>query len=458
MNQLTFLFVTICLGMSIFHSKSSVDAHLMPYSAQDFNDVHDFMDVYKWSYQSSIIQRLGAVMKKYGVSKYLNLQLLHTHFKIHKNEIIVEKLTHNESITKPVFVKSVNMGSLIPYLFKFTRNGNAIPLEFVEDSEFAKYHTTMTIINSTIGDNSTSFVKEFVQTLIHLNVIDIFGLGVPHRDHIGRPFGGHTTENSNSDERWYCVFGTHGKTQQSVTPVSACAHQCSHHCNATSHVEKQQSTPVNACAHSCSHHCNSTSHEKVTGVNDCSHHSCTHGCASHCSFKNHAKKEHSVKAVETTPTNGCSHSSCTHGCASHCSFKNHAKKEHPAVETIPTNGCSHSSCTHGCASHCSFKNHAKKENHVIVSDTETIPTKVAACAHSCTHHCNSTSHVVNDHTSSCAHKCNSHVCTGHHPNGNSSVHACAHQCSHHCDTHQPDQTDETIPDDIITVQVGWSFK
>lgn len=349
MNLLTFVAITAFFAIMI-------DGYVLPYSPDEFNKVNDFMDIYYMSKEQAIIDQLGLIIKKHKMSRHVTLQLLHTHFKI-DDEIIVEKMTHNESLTKPIKINNIDMTTIVPYLFKFTRDGNVIPLEYVKSSKFASVDKMERTINMTIADNSTAFVKDFVSTLLSLDVIDIFGIGISHRDHISNSHGGHTTENSDSIERFYHVVGTVTKTNSNSTGQS------------------------------------------------------------------------------------CSHSSCTHGCASHCSMNSHSL-HNPIIQD-----CSHHSCTHGCASHCSMNSHALNKN----------KPKIQACAHQCSHHCNSTSHNLAEKTGvqACAHQC-SHHCNSHNLTNQTKIQACAHQCSHHCNStsHNHDGHKE---DEIITVQVGWSF-
>lgn len=208
-------------------------AYVVPYSPAHFNALGDFMDVYMHSHNDHVIGKIGTIFVKHGmVERCLSLQLLHTHFKIHDSEIIVERMMHNESVTAPVSMTT--QMDISPYLFKFTRDGNVIPLEYVEHSEYVSREEMDRKI-SVIADNSTDFVKELVTFLISVDLIDIFGVGIPHRNHIGMLSGGRTTENSNAVERWYRVKPNPTKisTDSPVFVVKDCAHYCSSHLNGT---------------------------------------------------------------------------------------------------------------------------------------------------------------------------------------------------------------------------------
>lgn len=87
------------------------------------------------------------------MEKLVNLQLLHTHFKLKEGEIIIEKMSHNETMTKPQMMKDLNMSTIAPYLYKFTNDGNVIPLEYVEESEHMTCDQMTRIINASISVN-----------------------------------------------------------------------------------------------------------------------------------------------------------------------------------------------------------------------------------------------------------------------------------------------------------------
>ncbi|NBX75170.1 MAG: hypothetical protein EBQ92_01285, partial [Proteobacteria bacterium] len=239
------------------------NANVVEYSPYFFNQLGDFMDVYQFSHNSSLIESIGMIFVKHGMTeRKLSLQLLHTHFKIEDDEIIVEKMTHNESFTMPVKISSVKAHDVSPYLFKFTPTGNVIPLEYVEHS---KYLTggNMEAKISLISDNTSPFVQDMVRFLLSEGLINVFGVGIPHRNHIGDLSGGATTENSNSVERWYRVTPKTTPSYENHRPTVKNKEDCTH-----------------GCAHSCSSHVNSTMKPTIKSKQDCAH-GCAHSCSSH---------------------------------------------------------------------------------------------------------------------------------------------------------------------------------
>ena len=82
MYKLTVLLIGLCV--CIYSNGSPVKTGQLftftDYSYELFNKVHDFNTVYMLSHNNETINALGAVINKYHVEDYVNLQLLHTHF------------------------------------------------------------------------------------------------------------------------------------------------------------------------------------------------------------------------------------------------------------------------------------------------------------------------------------------------------------------------------------------
>ena len=299
MYTLTVLLIGLCV--CIYSNGSPVKTGQLftftDYSYELFNKVHDFNTVYMLSHNNETINALGAVINKYHVEDYVNLQLLHTHFKLNQDEIIVERMDAKETWTHPYNINTIDVDRIIPYLFQVTGDGLIIPLEFVADS---KYHSHTKMINAIdIVFGNQPFLNEFAQVLDDFNVTDIFGIGIVHRNHINHDLNGETTESSNSVDRWYWVRSGSNNSINDSPPTNVplfteqndiavvdenhpvqgfCGvHSCAHSCG---HDQDQNNNPVqgfcgvHSCAHSCGH--DQDQNNPVQGF--CGVHSCAHSC------------------------------------------------------------------------------------------------------------------------------------------------------------------------------------
>lgn len=218
---------------------------MLPYSAASFNSVHDFMDVYNWTYRADTITALGDVIKLHGMQNDTILQLLHTHFKLDADEVLIEKMDDSETWTYPYPTGELSAAKANPYLLMFTPAGDVIPLEYVASSRYLSSTRMRSRVSRVV--NNRGFTAAFVAKLGELGVLDVFGLGIRHREHLAKKFNGKTVENSNAEQRWYHVRGVAEPRGEGADHGGWCSHE----------VDVGPTDGGSWCGHDCQHACGS---------------------------------------------------------------------------------------------------------------------------------------------------------------------------------------------------------
>lgn len=112
---------------------------------------------------SGAIEKLGGVIKKHNLS-HAGVALLHKHFDITHDEILVESEADTTSELSPSDIKLHAEGSLTPYMWKVTEDGKFAPVEFtctVEEKIVNRIKEVQT---------SDQFLKEFIAMAKELKV------------------------------------------------------------------------------------------------------------------------------------------------------------------------------------------------------------------------------------------------------------------------------------------------
>ena len=95
--MLAFAFISIII-INVAGSPVTIKkTNILPYSTDTFNNLYDFMDVYKWSHENDTINALGKVIIDYNMTEIVNLGLNHKHFDLKLNEILIETMVWNET-------------------------------------------------------------------------------------------------------------------------------------------------------------------------------------------------------------------------------------------------------------------------------------------------------------------------------------------------------------------------
>jgi len=95
-----------------------------------YKGIPDILDAQQFSEgaDTSLMNSLGKVLDGHGVSDVLGICLLHTHFDLAFDEVLVEKMMGHSTVSTPVRVDSI-AGPLHPIVWR-TSDGGAVPLHW----------------------------------------------------------------------------------------------------------------------------------------------------------------------------------------------------------------------------------------------------------------------------------------------------------------------------------------
>jgi hypothetical protein len=169
---------------------------LEEYAPTVFSNLNDFeIARQRLEEEQSKIPYLGDVIVRHKLQQRIGICLLHKHFEMTPDEKLVEQIEGYRSFATPV--KRTEKVNAVPYMWKVQqeRDGNGhefYPLEFVDSVDAESW--TAVIQNE-------SFLSDIAKALSDLNVIDLFGVSILHRDHIKLAEGETVIETSNEKER-----------------------------------------------------------------------------------------------------------------------------------------------------------------------------------------------------------------------------------------------------------------
>jgi hypothetical protein len=155
-------------------ASAALNAEIRDYDARVFqrlNEFHLARDYLEDKRKS--LAELGDVICRHGLHQRW-VSLLHKHFEISDNELVVREFVRNVSYIKPWNIDQLS--SPVPYLWKAQiSNGRALyyPLEFCDYPQHlqADARHDLEILNG-----SRDFLTAFANTLADLGLIEIFGL------------------------------------------------------------------------------------------------------------------------------------------------------------------------------------------------------------------------------------------------------------------------------------------
>lgn len=128
------------------------------------------------------IESLGDVIRQFHFEHMLGVCLLHKHFEIEADELLVESIDSEAATIRPDSIAIRN--HTIPYMWHLTglEDGDLrwLPLEFVRKDCIEESH--ITFIDQLAGQ--TDFFAAFADRLLSLGVANLFGLALHHRDRI----------------------------------------------------------------------------------------------------------------------------------------------------------------------------------------------------------------------------------------------------------------------------------
>ena len=146
----------------------------------------------------------ASIFVKHGMEVNVGVAMLHKHFPLSADEILVEQPCDDKSFVRPVNLSETDVSKLLPYMFKVRETSSGfvlVPLEFAP-MELVDNATLVSLANN------TAFINEFGKLIKDNGALNVVGLTVLHRDHIAR-VDGSTVE-----------FTDHGSRELLIVPSS----------------------------------------------------------------------------------------------------------------------------------------------------------------------------------------------------------------------------------------------
>jgi hypothetical protein len=125
-----------------------------------------------------LVKQIGDVICAHQLEKYVGISLLHKHFDIADDELVLREFCDNTAYMKPK--KTCSVASSIPYLWRVS-TGSAgkgyYPLEFVD---LPNQFRARAIEENDVIQRSAEFLDDFAAKLDELQMVDVFGLAASH--------------------------------------------------------------------------------------------------------------------------------------------------------------------------------------------------------------------------------------------------------------------------------------
>lgn len=150
------------------------------YSSVTYDSLLEFQEAKKnAATDSEKITELGDIICKYKLHEKIGLSLLHKHFDMSSDKVLLRNIKENVALTCPNGEFSNNF---LPYSWKFESlyDSNGIrftPLEFIQFESNSKTSNSVATIGKSITIQN-EFLKEFSEKLFELELENAFGLSV----------------------------------------------------------------------------------------------------------------------------------------------------------------------------------------------------------------------------------------------------------------------------------------
>ncbi|MFB5080599.1 hypothetical protein [Raoultella sp. C349492] len=140
----------------------------------DFFQAKEFLSHYQ-----SYIDDAGEIIKSYGVNGKIGINLLHKHFNLLSDELLVRHIERDKIIIKPLRIGKIEVCA---FSWAFAKKSidapyQLHPVEFIRKNDC---HEWVGSINDFIGENS-SFQNELFSYLSTKGLINYFGIGLNPR-------------------------------------------------------------------------------------------------------------------------------------------------------------------------------------------------------------------------------------------------------------------------------------
>jgi hypothetical protein len=159
-------------GIAVFDIRT---ASLQDYDPNIFHRLDKFrLAKQSLSQHSAEIIELGDLICHFDMQDHVGISLLHKHYSIHEDEIVVRRFVEGVAYMSPVLIQDVD--DVIPYVWKAeVANGHAsyYPLEFCQYPDESR-EAALTEIALLVG--AEGFLAELAHRLTQLNLASVFGL------------------------------------------------------------------------------------------------------------------------------------------------------------------------------------------------------------------------------------------------------------------------------------------
>jgi hypothetical protein len=150
-------------------------ASLEDYDSNVFYRLDKFQSAkHSLSQHSTEITELGDLICHFDMQDHVGISLLHKHYGIHKDELVVRRFVDGVAYMSPVLIEDA--GEVIPYVWKVeVTDGHAsyYPLEFCQYPEESR-EAALTELALLAG--AEGFLAELAHRLTQLNLAGVFGL------------------------------------------------------------------------------------------------------------------------------------------------------------------------------------------------------------------------------------------------------------------------------------------
>lgn len=154
------------------------------YSTAAFNALPEFFESKaRFDQKKNVLNRLGEIIRRHGVEKYVGAALIHKHFPLNLGERIVEKVESHGSLL--IAEKNLDETELTPYLWHLSQAGTGVdfewrPVEYVRSSDLPNEVRELAYDLPT----RSTLLQELAVALIEAQAQDTFGIALLHRQRI----------------------------------------------------------------------------------------------------------------------------------------------------------------------------------------------------------------------------------------------------------------------------------
>ena len=217
--------LVVCVQESVSESESRV----VSYSAELYNEMLDYKIAREYAFEYDHIRELGDIFMKHEMNDTFGLCLLHNHFHLEQDEILIEIVSNDTSHVSVDLIENhkadvaghktktsiaISKKDIIkPYLYEISSDSHLIPMEYV-DVTYSNFGVFNNVTKERFNTFDLSFnnelfgvfLNEMVLKLESIDRLGIFGLCMKHRQSINEidPFGS-TLETNHPTQRWLHV-------------------------------------------------------------------------------------------------------------------------------------------------------------------------------------------------------------------------------------------------------------